>query len=72
MANRTKVFIVDQDYKADYKVFFVEREGQEKNAQLISAAVLVDKDYQADVKVFITDADYKADIKMMRKRLAVK
>ena len=67
MAVQAKVFIVNHDYKADYKVFFVDQPHQEKNAQIISPGALVAHDYQADVKVYVVDQDYKADIKIMRK-----
>ena len=67
MGNSAKVFIVDREHKADYKVFFVDQSYKEKNAQIISPGSLVDHDYQADVKVYVVDQDYKADIKIMRK-----
>lgn len=57
-----KVFIVDRDYKAQYKVFLVDQDYKEKNAALIAGGQLVDRDYKADIKVFIVDRDYKADI----------
>jgi dUTPase len=72
MAERAKVFIVDHDYQADYKVCFVDQSYQEKNAALIAGGELVDHDYQADVKVFIVDQEYKADIKIMRKNFPKK
>lgn len=62
----TKVCIVDQDYKADHKVYFVDNNYQQKNQQLISPGELVDHDYQANVKVFIVEQEYKADIKITR------
>lgn len=64
---KTKIFIVPQEYKAQYKIFFVDQSYKEKNTQLISPGELVKQEYQADVKVFITDKEYKADIKIMRK-----
>ena len=65
--SKAKVFIEPQEYKAKYKVFFVDQAYKEKNAQLISPGELVQQEYQADVKVFIVDQEYKADIKIMRK-----
>lgn len=62
-----KVFIVDREYKADYKVFFVEHDYKEKNAGIISGGQLVDRDYKADVKVFIVDREYKANILITHK-----
>jgi hypothetical protein len=64
---KAKVFIVDRDYKADYKVFFVDQPHKEQNARIISPGALVARDHQADVKVFIVDKEYKASIKVMRK-----
>lgn len=63
----TKVFIVDRDYKADYKVYFVELDYKEKNAAIISGGQLVNRNYKADVKVFIVDRDYKANILITHK-----
>ena len=62
-----KVFIVDQDYKADYKVFFVDQNFNEVNAQIITGGELVSQEYQADVKVFIVKQDYQATIKITHK-----
>lgn len=62
-----KVYIVDREYKAQHKVFFVDHEYQEKNAAIIKGCKLVQREYEADVKVFIVDREYKADIKIMRK-----
>lgn len=67
MPSKAKVFIVDQEYKADYKVCFVDQKQKEKNAQLISPGVLVKSAHQADVKVCIVQQEYKADIKITRK-----
>jgi hypothetical protein len=68
MPNATKVFLVDRDYKADYKVFLVDQPYKEVNAQLLGNAVLVERDYQADLKLFIVDKDYKADIRIQAKK----
>ena len=67
MAAKAKIFIVDQEYKADRKVYFVDQAYQQKNAQIISPGELVRYDSQADIKVFIVDQEYKADIKITRK-----
>jgi len=67
MAREAKVFIVKYDYQADYKVFFVDQQYQEKNTEIISPGTLVKHEYQADVKVFIVKYDYQANIKIMRK-----
>ena len=67
MAAKAKVFIVNYEYQANRRVYFVDQPYKEKNAQLISPGVLVRYDYQADIKVFIVDQEYRADIKIMRK-----
>lgn len=65
--SKAKVFIEQQEFKAKYKVFFVDQSYKEKNAQLICPGELVKQEYHDDVKVFIVDQEYKADIKIMRK-----
>jgi len=62
-----KVFIVDRESNADYKVFFVDRDSQQKNQQLVTKGVLVDRESQSNVKVFIVEREYNADIKITRK-----
>jgi hypothetical protein len=64
---KAKVFIVNQEYKADYKVLLTDQSYKEKNAQIIAGGQLVNQEYQADAKVFIVDQEYKADIIIMRK-----
>lgn len=65
MANR--VFVTNQEYRAQHKVFFVNSQFQERNAELLKGCKLVTQEYQADIKVFIVAQEYKADIKIMRK-----
>jgi hypothetical protein len=65
--SKAKVFIVNQEYQANHKVYFVDQAYQEKNAQIIAGGELVRQEYQADIKVFIVDQEYKASIKIMRK-----
>ena len=67
---KTKVFIVDNEYRADYKVFFVDSQYREQNAQIIANGELVDNEHRADVKVFIVDNEYRANIKIMHKNFA--
>ncbi len=62
-----KVFIVNSEGRADYKVFFVDSEGQEKNAVIIKGGKLVNSEGQADVKVFIVNSEGQATIKITRK-----
>ena len=62
-----KVYLVDQEYKAKYKVFFVDHPYQEKNAEIIKGCKLVKQEYQADIKVFIVSQEYREAIKIMRK-----
>jgi len=65
--HKARVFIVDQGYKADYKVYFVDQAHQEKNAALIAGGELVKYEHQANAKVYIVNREYQADIKITRK-----
>jgi hypothetical protein len=67
MANGPKVFLVDRDHRADYKVLLVDQPHKEKNAQLLANAKLVQREHEADLKLFIVDRDFKADIKIQAK-----
>ena len=49
------------------KVFFVNYEHQEKNAQIIKGCKLADYEHQADCKVFIVDYEHQADINILRR-----
>ncbi len=62
-----KVFITKYVHQADYKVFFVNYDHQQKNHQLIVGGKLVKYDHQADAKVFIVQYKHQADICIMRK-----
>ncbi len=62
-----KVFIVDQSYKADYRVCFVDHDYQQKNHQLLTGGKLAKNSYEADVKVCIVAQAYQADILITRK-----
>lgn len=64
-----KVFIVDYASGADFKVCFVDTEGQQKNEQIIAGGKLVSSQGQANVKVFIVSSESQADICIMRKML---
>jgi len=64
--SEARVCITKYDYQADHKVFFVDQDYQEQNAQLITPGKLVQNDYEANVKVFIVDYDYQATIKITR------
>jgi hypothetical protein len=64
--SEARVFIAKYDYQADHKVFFVDQDYQEQNAQLITPGKLVQNDYDANVKVFIVDYEYQATIKITR------
>ena len=66
MASNAKVFIVEHEYQAKYKVCFVSHKHQEKNAEIIAGGQLVDRENQADVKVFIVQHEYQATIEIMR------
>ena len=52
-----KVYIVDQEYKAKYKVWFCDQAYKEKNAEIIKGCQLVKQEYQADIKVFIVSQE---------------
>jgi hypothetical protein len=65
--NGAKVFIVNQEYRAHYKVCFVDQDYRQKNHQIIAGGKLVGQEYQADVKVAIIDQEYRAEILIMRK-----
>ncbi len=67
MAAKAKVFIVDHARDADHKVFFVDRDSQQKNQQLVSPGELVDHARDANVKVFIVDHERDATVKITRK-----
>jgi hypothetical protein len=63
---KPNVFIVDQKYKADYKVYFVDEPQQERNVVLIAGGKLVRYEHQANVKVYIVNQEYQADIKITK------
>ena len=49
MAN--KIYITNHQSQADYKVYFVSSESQERNAQIIKGCKLTDYQSQADIKI---------------------
>jgi len=62
-----KVYIVDYESQADYKVYFVEYESHQKNHQIIANGKLVNYESHADCKVFIVNYESHAHIKILRK-----
>ncbi len=64
--SQSKVYIVDQAYKANYKVCFVDVPYKEKNASLIKGGYLVKQEYDADIKGYIVEMESQANIKIMR------
>ena len=62
-----KVYIVNYESQADYKVYFVDYESLQKNHQIIANGKLVDYESQADCKIFIVNYESQADIKILRK-----
>jgi hypothetical protein len=62
-----KVFIVKHESQADYKVFFVDRDSQQKNHHLIAGGALAKYESQANVKVFIVTHESQATIKITQK-----
>lgn len=65
--SQAKVFIVNSPSEADYKVYFVNWESDQKNHQLIAGGKLVKSKSEANVKVFMSKWASEADIKIMRK-----
>lgn len=61
-----KVFIVDQEYKANFNVCFVEKPIEEKNAGLIRGGQVVTNELEADKKLFIVEREDLADIMITR------
>jgi len=64
--SEARVFITQQEYQADHKVYFVDQPYQEQNVQLVTPGRLVQQEYEANVKVFIVDQEYQSSIKIMR------
>jgi hypothetical protein len=62
-----KVYIVNYESQADYNVYFVEYESQQKNHQIIANGKLAEYESQADCKVYIVNYESQADIKILRK-----
>ncbi len=46
-----KIYIVDQEYKAKYKVWFCDQAYKEKNAEIIKSCQLAKQEYQTDIKI---------------------
>lgn len=65
-----RVFITKYGHEADYKVFFVNYEHEQKNQQIIAGGKLVKYSHEADAKVFIVNYKHEADICIMRKNFA--
>ncbi len=64
--SEARVFIVDYESTADYKVFFTDYESSEHNTSLITPGRLVQYEAEANVKVYIVDYESSADIKITR------
>jgi len=61
-----RVFITKFSNEAQFRVFLVDYESQEKNAQLISPGKLVQYASEANVRVFIVNYENEAQIKITR------
>ena len=61
-----RIFIVNEEYKANYNVCLVNHSFEEKNSELISGGRLVTNEYEADKKLFIVNHEDLADIKITR------
>jgi hypothetical protein len=62
-----KVYIVNYENQADYKVYFVDYESQQKNDQIIANGKLVGHESQSDCKIFIVNYESQANIRILRK-----
>ncbi len=62
-----KVYITEREGRADYKVYFVERDREQKNHQLITDGQLVNSESRANVKVAIVKRPREANILITRK-----
>jgi hypothetical protein len=67
-----KVFIVNYESEADYKVFFVDYDSAQKNYQLIAGGELVNYESEANTKVFIVAYESEADICITRENFPKK
>ncbi len=61
-----KVWLANNKWEADYKVFFVNYKSEENNAQLIAGGKLVNSKFGADVKVYIVQYKSEAQILITR------
>jgi hypothetical protein len=62
MESHAYVFIVSHPHLAKYKVFFIDNEYLQRNAQLIQGGTLVEYEHLATVKVCIVKHMSQADI----------
>ena len=62
MESHANVYIVDHPHLAKYKVFYVEHEYQQRNAERIIGGTLVQREHEANVKVVIVKHVSMADI----------
>ena len=63
-----KVWIADNQWDAEYTVYFVDYEWDEKNAELIANGELVQNQWDANVKVFIVQNQWDAKILITRNK----
>ena len=61
-----RIIIVEHEKDADYKVFFCDKEYQQRNHHLIAGGKLVVSKAHADVKIIIVEHYYLADIQILR------
>jgi hypothetical protein len=64
-----KVFVVNYQSQADYKVCLCDYESQQKNHQIIEDGKLVKFQGQADIKIFFVKYTSQADIIIHPKNL---
>lgn len=61
-----RIIIVEHEKDADYKVFFCDKEYQQRNHHFIAGGKLVVSKAHADVKIIIVEDSFRADIQILR------
>lgn len=62
-----KISIVEHEKDADYKVFFCEKEYEQKNHHLLTGSKLTVRNDHADVRIIIVEYHNRANINILRK-----
>jgi len=61
------VYITKYEGQADWKVYFTDYEGEERNTELLRGCSLTSYENQASVTVYITDYESEATIVITRR-----